>query len=105
MCASCSLITIDDSSGAPPSQKEVEATRQTVQVIEKCRLPEIFQESRFMVPDSLHEMVRALQWASGPVYKLAQTGEDSDAAEVSFVPAHHTTIFWKKELSQLSFLL
>ena len=35
-----------------------------------------------MVPDSLHEMVRALQWASGPVYKLAQTGEDSDAAEV-----------------------
>lgn len=44
-----------------------------------------------MVPDSLHEMVRALQWASGPVYKLAQTGEDSDAAEVTFCPSpvHH----------------
>ncbi len=38
-----------------------------------------------MVPDSLQEMVRALQWASGPVFKLAQTGEDSDAAEVTIL--------------------
>lgn len=53
-----------------------------------------------MVPDSLHEMVRALQWASGPVYKLAQTGEDSDAAEVTFVPAQYTTVFWKKPSQQ-----
>ena len=81
----CSLISLEgaDQGNQEASQRELRATQSTVECIEACRIDEIFADSKFLKAESLHELVKAIMWVSGPVMRIAATGEDSDVAEVS----------------------
>ena len=80
----CSLISLEgaDQGNQEASQRELRATQSTVECIEACRIDEIFADSKFLKAESLHELVKAIMWVSGPVMRIAATGEDSDVAEV-----------------------
>ena len=81
----CSLISLEgaDQGNQEASQRELRATQSTVECIEACRIDEIFADTKFLKAESLHELVKAIMWVSGPVMRIAATGEDSDVAEVS----------------------
>ena len=87
----CSLISLEgaDQGNQEASQRELRATQSTVECIEACRIDEIFADSKFLKAESLHELVKAIMWVSGPVMRIAATGEDSDVAEVSCVQQGH----------------
>ena len=58
------------------------ATRRTVECVEKCLLKELFADTKFLRAESLVELVKAIMWASGPIMRIAASGEPSDTAEV-----------------------
>lgn len=47
-----------------------------------CRVEDIFADSKFLRAESLHELVKAIMWASGPIKRVASSGEESDTAQV-----------------------
>ena len=81
-----SLISIEGSdssaAGSEAGQRELAATQRTVECVEACRLDELFADSKFLRAESLVELVKAVMWASGPVMRIAASGEHSDTAEV-----------------------
>ena len=84
----CSLISIEGSDAGGPGgeagQREVAATKLTVETVGRCALDELFADSKFLRAESLIELVKAVMWAGGPVMRFAAAGEHSDVAEVGF---------------------
>lgn len=78
----CSLISIDSGESAEARPREQAASQNTAACIEACRLDELFADSKFLRAESLIELVKATMWASGPVNRIAASGEESDTAEV-----------------------
>ena len=82
----CSLISIEGSDAGPPTgeagQREIAATKRTVECVEKCCLGELFADTKFLRAESLVDLVKATMWASGPIMRIAASGEASDIAEV-----------------------
>ena len=80
-----SLISIDsgESASAEARPREAAASQNTAVCIEACRLDELIADSKFLRAESLIELVKAIMWASGPVNRIAASGEESDTAEVS----------------------
>ena len=81
----CSLISLEGADSGPPgegSAREVEATQRTVSCMSACRVEDIFADSKFLRAESLHELVKAIMWASGPIKRMASSGEESDTAQV-----------------------
>lgn len=83
---SCSLISIEGSDSGIPAgeagQREIAATQRTIECVEACALDDLFADSKFLRAESLVELVKAVMWASGPVMRIAASGEHSDTAEV-----------------------
>ena len=82
-----SLISLEGADSGPPgeaSMREVEATQRTVSCLNACRVEDIFADSKFLRAESLHELVKAIMWASGPIKRVASSGEESDTAQASF---------------------
>ena len=50
-----------------------------------CRVEDIFADSKFLRAESLHELVKAIMWASGPIKRVASSGEESDTAQVGLL--------------------
>lgn len=81
----CSLISLEGADSGPPgegSAREMEATQRTVSCMSACRVEDIFADSKFLRAESLHELVKAIMWASGPIKRVASSGEESDTAQV-----------------------
>ena len=81
----CSLISLEGADSGPPgdgSAREMEATQRTVSCMSACRVEDIFADSKFLRAESLHELVKAIMWASGPIKRMASSGEESDTAQV-----------------------
>lgn len=87
----CSLISIEGSdaagAGGEAGQRELAATKLTVETVERCALDELFADTKFLRAESLVELVKAVMWASGPIMRIAASGENSDVAEV-WGPGH-----------------
>ncbi|KAL3131638.1 hypothetical protein ABBQ38_007935 [Trebouxia sp. C0009 RCD-2024] len=82
-----SLISLEGADSGPPGEaslREVEATQRTVSCLNACRVEDIFADSKFLRAESLHELVKAIMWASGPIKRVASSGEESDTAQASF---------------------
>ncbi|DBA68573.1 TPA: hypothetical protein ACH3X2_013515 [Trebouxia sp. C0005] len=80
-----SLISLEGADSGPPgegSAREMEATQRTVSCMSACRVEDIFADSKFLRAESLHELVKAIMWASGPIKRVASSGEESDTAQV-----------------------
>ena len=93
-----SLISLEGADSGPPgetSAREMEATQRTVSCMNACRVEDIFADSKFLRAESLHELVKAIMWASGPIKRVASSGEDSDTAQVS--PRCETLPNWMKQ--------
>ena len=81
----CSLISLEGADSGTPgdgSAREMEATQRTVSCMSACRVEDIFADSKFLRAESLHELVKAIMWASGPIKRVASSGEESDTAQV-----------------------
>ena len=79
-----SLISLEGADSGPPgesSPREVEATQRSVACLSACRVEDIFADSKFLRAESLHELVKAIMWASGPIKRVASSGEESDTAQ------------------------
>lgn len=79
-----SLISLEGADSGPPGEaslREVEATQRTVACLNACRVEDIFADSKFLRAESLHELVKAIMWASGPIKRVASSGEESDTAQ------------------------
>ncbi|CAD7697886.1 unnamed protein product [Ostreobium quekettii] len=65
--ATSSLSRLFMSGGAEKqlTREEQEAQERTVQCIEHCRIDELFLDTKFLQPEPLLELVRAVTWASG----------------------------------------
>ncbi|KAL0041048.1 hypothetical protein WJX77_003321 [Trebouxia sp. C0004] len=80
-----SLISLEGADSGPSgegSAREMEATQRTVSCMSACRVEDIFADSKFLRAESLHELVKAIMWASGPIKRVAASGEESDTAQV-----------------------
>lgn len=80
-----SLISLEGADSGPPGEssvREMEANQRTASCLSACRVEDIFADSKFLRAESLHELVKAIMWASGPVKRVASSGEESDTAQV-----------------------
>lgn len=81
----CSFITLegaDSGQASDVSNREVEASKRTVDCIAACRIEDIFADSKFLRAESLHELVKAIMWAAGPIKRAIMLPEESDTAQV-----------------------
>ena len=88
----CSLISLegaDSGAASEASPHDVEATQRTISCLSACRVEDIFADSKFLRAESLHELVKAIMWASGPIKRVAASGEESDTAQVTYKSAGH----------------
>ena len=80
-----SLISLEGADSGPPgesSAREMEANQRTASCLSACRVEDIFADSKFLRAESLHELVKAIMVASGPIKRVASSGEESDTAQV-----------------------
>ena len=80
------LISLEGADSGPPgesSPREVEATQRSVSCLNACRVEDIFADSKFLRAESLHELVKAIMWASGPIKRVASSGEESETAQAN----------------------
>ncbi|GAB4821173.1 hypothetical protein N2152v2_008219 [Parachlorella kessleri] len=80
-----SLISIEGSDTAlaeQAAQREAAATQRATACVEECRVDEVFADSKFLVGESLVELVKACMWGAGNVVAAARTGENTDSAEL-----------------------
>lgn len=83
-----SLISLEGADSGPPgesSMREVEATQRSVSCLNACRVEDIFADSKFLRAESLHELVKAIMWASGPIKRVASSGEESETAQANIL--------------------
>ena len=81
-----SLISLEGADSGPPGEsslREVEATQRSVSCLNACRVEDIFADSKFLRAESLHELVKAIMWASGPIKRVASSGEESETAQAN----------------------
>ena len=81
-----SLISLEGADSGPPgesSAREMEATQRTVSCMSACRVEDIFADSKFLRAESLHELVKSIMWASGPIKHVAASDAESDTAQAS----------------------
>ena len=84
-----SLISLEGADSGPPGEssvREMEANQRSMSCLSACRVEDIFSDSKFLRAESLHELVKAIMWASGPIKRVVSSGEDSDTAQVHFPP-------------------
>ena len=82
-CSFISLEGADSSQASEVSTREVEASQRTLACIAACRIEDIFADSKFLRAESLHELVKAIMWAAGPIKRAVMLAEESDTAQVS----------------------
>ena len=82
-----SLISIESGDGGAAqeatSERESAAVERTAACIAGCRLEDLFADSKFLRAESLHELVKAIMWAAGPIKRAVMLAEESDTAQVS----------------------
>lgn len=83
LCSFISLEGVDSGAAGEVSAREVEATQRTVACIAACHIEDIFADSKFLRAESLHELVKAVMWASGNIKRAVLQPEESDTAQVS----------------------
>lgn len=81
-CSFISLEGADSSQASEVSTREVDATQRTVSCIAACRVEDIFADSKFLRAESLHELVKAIMSAAGPIKRAVMFPEESDIAQV-----------------------
>ncbi|CAD6206109.1 unnamed protein product [Miscanthus lutarioriparius] len=75
------LLSLDcEEPRSQPTEQQLAAHQRTLQTIQKCRIDSIFTESKFLQPDSLLQLARALIWAAGRPQKVASSPDDEDTA-------------------------
>eukprot|EP00252_Welwitschia_mirabilis_P019550 TRINITY_DN4551_c0_g1_i1.p1 TRINITY_DN4551_c0_g1~~TRINITY_DN4551_c0_g1_i1.p1 ORF type:complete len:676 (-),score=134.62 TRINITY_DN4551_c0_g1_i1:404-2233(-) len=75
------LLSLDiDEPRSQPTEQQLAAHQRTVQTIQKCHIDSIFTESKFLHPESLLQLARALIWAAGRPQKGGSSSEDEDTA-------------------------
>ncbi|KAL5209087.1 hypothetical protein ABZP36_004710 [Zizania latifolia] len=75
------LLSLDsEEPRSQPTEQQLAAHERTLQTIQKCRIDNIFTESKFLQPDSLSQLARALIWAAGRPQKVASSPDDEDTA-------------------------
>lgn len=83
---------------------EIEAiTKQVQDCLLRCRIADIFADSKFLREDSLLELVKAIIWvAGGPsVAKIAASGKEMENVEVSTGPPCAALLILNYMLSKL----
>ncbi|KAL6893622.1 hypothetical protein ACP4OV_007720 [Aristida adscensionis] len=75
------LLSLDsEEPRSQPTEQQLAAHQRTLQTIQKCRIDSIFTESKFLQPESLLQLARALIWAAGRPQKVASSPDDEDTA-------------------------
>lgn len=75
------LLSLDsEEPRSQPTEQQLAAHQRTLQTIQKCRIDSIFTESKFLQPDSLLQLAKALIWAAGRPQKVASSPDDEDTA-------------------------
>jgi golgi-specific brefeldin A-resistance guanine nucleotide exchange factor 1 len=75
------LLSLDsEEPRSQPTEQQLAAHQRTLQTIQKCHIDSIFTESKFLQPDSLLQLARALIWAAGRPQKVGSSPDDEDTA-------------------------
>ncbi|KAA8522275.1 hypothetical protein F0562_012948 [Nyssa sinensis] len=75
------LLSLDtEEPRSQPTEQQLAAHQRTLQTIQKCHIDSIFTESKFLQPDSLLQLARALTGAAGRPPKGNSSPEDEDTA-------------------------
>ncbi|KAL6130430.1 hypothetical protein ACLB2K_068809 [Fragaria x ananassa] len=75
------LLSLDtEEPRSQPTEQQLSAHQRTLQTIQKCHIDGIFTESKFLQPDSLLQLARALIGATGQPQKGNSSPEDDGTA-------------------------
>uniref|UniRef100_A0A1D1XJ55 Pattern formation protein EMB30 n=1 Tax=Anthurium amnicola TaxID=1678845 RepID=A0A1D1XJ55_9ARAE len=75
------LLSLDtEEPRSQPTEQQLAAHQRTLQTIQKCRIDNIFTESKFLQADSLLQLAKALIWAAGRPHKINSSPDDEDTA-------------------------
>ncbi|CAM6114681.1 unnamed protein product [Calypogeia fissa] len=75
------LLSLEvDEPRSQPTEQQLAAHQRTLRTIEACHIDNIFSDSKFLQPESLLQLARALIWAAGRPHKGGSSPEDEDTA-------------------------